>query len=203
MTKLNRLMASKNHPRPRELRPKASPRVIEDKTTSPEMPAALDEWQVVMLAPSANDGTLHRIADAGFHVWRPRMVRLISASSLGKSVYVNRPLWPRYAFIARRAGCTMALADVWSVGKPLMVGKLPGSVVDGIYRREAAGEFDCRTLPPAGFSFDPEASVETLDGLMRGIVLKSDEERTVVLFRLLDKEHEVRIETRKLRPVGA
>lgn len=182
----------------REPRPKPKHRVIEDRTSPLVLPPARDRWDVVMLSPAANEGTLDRIGDAGFDVWRPRAVVLLSAATLGKAVFVNRPLWPRYAFVGRR-DATGSLADVWSIGKPLTVGSVSGALVAAIAAREEAGEFDCRTLPQVGPSFAEKAAVETLDGLMAGIVLKSDEMRTVVLFRLMEREHVVTMETRKLR----
>lgn len=196
MTKLNRLMASKNHPRHREPRPKATPHVVEDKTTPIVFPPVRDRWDVVMLSPSANQGTLDRIKDAGFDVWRPRTVVQVSSASVGRAAWVNRPLWPRYAFVAR-ASATGSLRDVWSIGKPLTVGTLSGDVVEALVWQEARGDFDERGKP--GFRFPVGTEVEALDGLMSGIVRKSDELRTVVLFRLMEREHEVTIETCKLK----
>lgn len=198
MSKLNRLMHRGRSGRSRDPRLRTTPKVVEDKTTPFAAPPDLFRWDVVMLSPAANDGTLARIDAAGFDVWRPRTVVLITAARVGASVYVNRPLWPRYAFVARR-DATMNLSDVWSIGKPLIVGSVSGAVVDAIATREGMGEFDCRSLPKAGEAFDRGANVETMDGLMRGIVLKSDEQRTVVLFRILDAEREVQVETRRLK----
>lgn len=184
--------------RPREYRPKATPRVIEDKTTPVVLPPARDRWDVVMLSPAANDGTISRIDAAGFDVWRPRAAVLVSSAVMGRSAFVNRPLWPRYAFVGRR-DAVGSLSDVWSIGKPLTVGSVSGTLVDAIAAREERGEFDCRTAPECGPSFADGAEVETLDGLMAGIVLKSDEQRTEVLFRLMGAERPVVVETCKLK----
>ncbi|MFG1389076.1 hypothetical protein [Xanthobacter versatilis] len=198
MSKLHRLM-SRPQPRPRERRPaKTMPRVIEDRTTPTVFPPARDRWDVVMLSPAANDGTLARIDAAGFDVWRPRAAIQVSSAMVGKVAFVNRPLWPRYAFVGRR-DAVGSLSDVWSIGKPLTVGSVSGALVDAIAAREMRGEFDCRTVPEAGQSFADGAEVETLDGLMAGIVLKSDEQRTVVLFRLMDSDRPVVVETCKLK----
>lgn len=198
MSKLHRLM-SRPQPRPRERRPaKSMPRVIEDRTIPFVAPASRDRWDVVMLSPAANDGTLARIDAAGFDVWRPRAVVLISSATLGRAAWVNRPLWPRYAFLGRNTGCPSP-TDVPFIGRVLVVGNVSGALVDAIAAREERGEFDCRTVPEAGPSFSDGTEVETLDGLMAGIVLKSDEQRTVVLFRLLDAERPVVVETCKLR----
>ncbi|MFG1333999.1 hypothetical protein V5F41_22445 [Xanthobacter autotrophicus] len=198
MSKLHRLM-SRPQPRPRERRPaKPMPRVIEDRTTPILAPASRDRWDVVMLSPAANDGTLARIDAAGFDVWRPRAAVLVSSAMVGRAAFVNRPLWPRYAFLGRNHGCPSP-ADVPFIGRVLVVGNVSGLLVDAIAAREERGEFDCRTVPEAGPSFSDGAEVETLDGLMSGIVLKSDDQRTVVLFRLLDAERPVVVETCKLR----
>jgi hypothetical protein len=197
-SRLNRLMARSLPPAP--VRTSARrPVVIEDKTTPHVAPPCRESWDVVMLSPHANDGTLARIDAAGFDVWRPRMVVMLSSASVGKHVKVNRPLWPRYAFVARRPECRVTLSSVWDIGKPLCIGSVHGSTVEAISIREAAGEFDGTMLPPEAPAFDPGAQVETLDGLMQGIVLKSDEARTVVLFRLMDAEREVQVETGRLR----
>lgn len=180
-------------------RSKPAAQTVEDKTTPLQVPPDIREWMAVMLSPKANDGTMARIDAAGFDVWRPRTVVRISSASLSKAAFVNRPLWPRYAFVARRPGCTMSLSDVWSIGKPLTVGSLSGRIVSSIAAREAAGEFDCRTLPQIGPVFSTGAAVETLDGLLHGIVHKSDEARTIVLFRMLDADRAVVVETAKLR----
>lgn len=198
MSKLHRLMHCAI-PHPRERRPTpARPRATEDRTSPFVAPAIRDRWDVVMLSPAANDGTLARIDAAGFDVWRPRTVVLMSSATLGKAAYVNRPLWPRYAFVGRR-DATGSLSDVWSIGKPLTIGSVSAALVEAIAMREMRGEFDCRTSPEAGPSFEAGAGVETLDGLMAGIVVKSDEQRTHVLFRLLDAERVVQVETGKLR----
>lgn len=197
MSKLHRLM-TRHAQTVREPRPRSKHRVIEDRTSPLVLPPIRDRWDVVMLSPAANDGTLSRIDAAGFDVWRPRTVVLLSAATLGKAVFVNRPLWPRYAFVGRR-DATGSLCDVWSIGRPLVVGSVSGAMAHAIAAREEAGEFDCRTLPPVGPSFADGAAVETLDGLMSGIVQKSDEMRTVVLFRLMERDHVVTVETSKLR----
>lgn len=197
MSKLHRHL-SRLAGRPREPRPKAMPHTVEDKTTPIVFPPVRDRWDVVMLSPAANDGTLSRINAAGFDVWRPRTVVQVSSARVGAAAWVNRPLWPRYAFVGRR-DATGSLSDVWSIGKPLLVGFVTGQTVAAIASREERGEFDCRTLPPAGFHFSVGAEVEALDGLMSGIVQKSDEQRTVVLFRLMEREHRVTVETCKLK----
>lgn len=196
MSKLHRHL-SRLAGRPREHRPKAVAHTVEDKTTPIAFPPVIDRWDVVMLSPSANDGTLDRIKAAGFHVWRPRAVILVSSASVGRAAWVNRPLWPRYAFVARD-DATGSLRDVWSIGRPLLVGSLSGGVVEALVQQEARGEFDARTKPQ-GVGFPVQVVVETLDGLMSGIVQKSDEMRTVVLFRLMEREHLVTVETSKLR----
>lgn len=186
--------------RPREPRPRpAAPVVAADKTTPITMPPIRDRWDVVMLSPTANDGTLERINAAGFDVWRPRAAVLVSSATLGRAAWVNRPLWPRYAFVGRR-DATGSLSDVRSIGKPLMVGSVSGALVEALVQQELRGDFDPRNLPPAPAEGFPEGvHVEALDGLMSGIVLKSDEERTVVLFRLMEREHRVTVETCKLK----
>ena len=199
MTKLNRLMASKNNPRPRERRPlKAMPRVIEDKTKPFERPAERVAWDVVMLSPQANDGTMERIKAAGFDIWRPRTVILLTAASVGKAVFVNRPLWPRYAFLGRNAGCASP-SDVPYVGTVRVVGYLPGSMVTSIADREERGEFDCRTLPPEPPTFKTGSRVQTLDGLMEGIVLRSEGERVVLLRQFLGADREIEVCAGKLK----
>jgi hypothetical protein len=103
-----------------------------------------------------------------------------------------------------RDTATTSLSDVWSIGKPLLVGSLSGLVVEALVQQEARGDFDPRNhLPPPAEGFPVGAYVEALDGLMSGIVQKSDEQRTVVLFRLMEREHRVTVETCKLRKVGA
>lgn len=197
-SRLNRLMARPLPPAP--ARPGArKPIVIEDKTTPHVAPPEREAWDVVMLSPHANDGTLARIVAAGFDVWRPRMVVVLSAASIGRHVKVNRPLWPRYVFVARRSECRVAISDVWNVGSLLVLGNVKGRTVEAISCREAIGEFDGTKPPPTGPVFDRDARVETLDGLMQGIVRKSDEARTVVLFRLMDADREVVMDTRRLR----
>jgi len=190
MTKLNRLMASKNNPRPRERRQKNAPRVIEDKTIAFASPAAHERWDVVMLSPQANEGTLARIVDAGYDVWRPRVVVLQTSASLGKAVYVNRPLWPRYAFLGRNLGCP-STADVPYIGPVKFIGELSGRAVAAVAAREERGEFDCRTLPPAPPSFAPGAAVKTIDDLLDGIVMRSEGERVVILMQIMGSEREV------------
>jgi hypothetical protein len=90
--------------RPREPRPRSVPTVVADKTTPVVLPPVRDRWDVVMLSPAANEGTLASIDAAGFDVWRPRAVVLVSSATQGKAVYVNRPLWPRYARVRREPG---------------------------------------------------------------------------------------------------
>ena len=97
-SRLNRLMSRPLPPAP--VRPGArKPIVIEDLTTPHVAPPCREAWDVVMLSPHANDGTLARIDAAGFDVWRPRAAVLVSSSTLGMAAWVNRPLWPRYAFL--------------------------------------------------------------------------------------------------------
>lgn len=184
--------------RPREPRPRSVPAVVADKTTPVVLPPVRDRWDVVMLSPAANEGTLSRINAAGFDVWRPRAAVLVSSATLGRAAWVNRPLWPRYAFVGRR-DATGSLCDVWSIGKPLTVGTLSGLVVEGLAQQEARGDFDPRTRPAPSTAMPVGAEVEALDGLMSGIVQKSDDQRTVVLFRLMERDHVVTVETARLR----
>lgn len=208
-SKLARLM-SRNMPRPRDAKPaKPGPRVIEDKTTELPAPPHVSEWIVVMIAPRCEDTAMVRLREAGFIAWMPRLVNMLSSARLRKSVFVNRPLWPRYVLVHRPEGCTTSLADVWSIGSPIIVGVLSGYIVDKIYARESSGEFDCRNIPkgpsfiPKGPSFADGAEVETLDGLLRGIVQNSDEERVVVLFKLLNSEHNIQMDAAKLRAIAS
>lgn len=60
--------------RPREPRPKAAVHTAVDRTTPVVLPPVRERWDVVMLSPAANEGTLARINAAGFDVWRPRAV---------------------------------------------------------------------------------------------------------------------------------
>lgn len=199
MTKLNRLMASKNNPRPREPRMLSrAPRVIEDRTVAFSAPSDREAWDVVMLSPQAGEGTLGRIRDAGFDVWRPRTVVLITSAAVGKAAFVNRPLWPRYAFLGRNAGCASP-SDVPYVGPVRSVGILPGRMVLSIAGREERGEFDCRTLPPEPPSFKPGDRVQTLDGLMEGIVLRSEGERVFLLRQFLGADREIEVCAGKLK----
>lgn len=185
--------------RPREPRPKAAVHTAVDRTTPVVLPPVRERWDVVMLSPAANEGTLARIDAAGFDVWRPRAVVLVSSATQGKAAWMNRPLWPRYAFVGRR-DATGSLRDVWSVGKPLTVGTLSGAVVEALAQQEERGDFDPRNRPPPpAEGFPVGAYVEALDGLMFGIVQKSDDQRTVVLFRLMERDHEVTVETARLR----
>ena len=197
MTKLNRLMASKNHPRPRERRQKNAPRVIEDQTVAFAAPPVRDRWDVVMLAPQANDGTFNRIRDAGYDVWRPRVVILQTSASMGKAMYVNRPLWPRYAFLGRNPGCP-STADVPYIGPVKFIGDLSGRAVTAVAAREESGEFDCRTLPPAPPFFAPGTLVKTIDDLLDGIVLRSEGERVLILMQIMGAEREVWAQAGKL-----
>lgn len=184
--------------RPREPRPKAAVHTAVDRTTPVVLPPVRERWDVVMLSPAANEGTLARINAAGFDVWRPRAVVLVSSATLGKAAWVNRPLWPRYAFVGRR-DATGSLCDVWSIGKPLTVGTLSGAVVEALAQQEARGDFDPRTRPAPSIALPVGAEVEALDGLMSGIVQKSDDQRTVVLFRLMERDHVVVVDTARLR----
>lgn len=198
-SKLHRLM-SRTDPRHREPRPARSvPREVADRTTPFVAPPRLDEWQVVQVGPRCEALAVARLIGAGFVAYRPQMVRVVSAASVGRAAYVSRPLWPRYVILHRPAGITMSIRDIRDIGNPIAVGNLSGAAVEAISGREAGGEFDCRKSPPEGFSFDFGACVEWMDGLMSGIVLKSDEDRTVVLFRILEADREAHIETSKLR----
>jgi len=197
MSKLHRLM-TRHAQTVREPRPKPKHRVIEDKTTPFAAPPVRDRWDVVMLSPAANDGTLSRINAAGFDVWRPRTVVLLSAASLGKAVFVNRPLWPRYAFLGRNDGCASA-SDVPYVGPVRGIGVMSGRMVSAIAEREERGEFDCRTLPPAPPTFNVGDHVQTLDGLLDGIILRSEGERVFLLRQFLGSTREIEAHVENLK----
>lgn len=183
--------------RPREPRPKAAVHTAVDKTTPVTLPPVRDRWDVVMLSPAANEGTLARINAAGFDVWRPRAVVLVSSATLGKAAWVNRPLWPRYAFLGRNPGCP-STADVPYIGPVKFIGDLSGRAVDAIAAREQRGEFDCRTLPPEPPSFAPGTPVKTIDDLLDGIVLRSEGERVIILMQIMGAEREVCVQVGKL-----
>lgn len=183
--------------RPREPRPKAAVHTAVDRTTPVTLPPVRDRWDVVMLSPAANEGTLARINAAGFDVWRPRAVVLVSSATLGKAAWVNRPLWPRYAFLGRNPGCP-STADVPYIGPVKFIGHLSGRAVDAIAAREQRGEFDCRTLPPEPPSFAPGTPVKTIDDLLDGIVLRSEGERVIILMQIMGAEREVCVQVGKL-----
>lgn len=197
MSKLHRLM-TRHAQTAREPRPKPQHREIEDKTVPFVAPPIRHQWDVVMLSPQANDGTLGRIQDAGFDVWRPRMVIKVSSARIGAAAWVNRPLWPRYAFLGRNDGCASA-SDVPYVGPVRGIGVMSGRMVAAIADREERGEFDCRTLPPAPPTFNVGDHVQTLDGLLDGIVLRSEGERVFLLRQFLGSTREIEAHVENLK----
>lgn len=200
MSKLHRHL-SRLAGRPREPRPKATPHVVEDKTTPIVFPPVRDRWDVVMLSPAANEGTLSRIRDAGFDVWRPRTVVQVSSATLGRGAWVNRPLWPRYAFLGRNEGCPSP-ADVPFIGRVQVIGSMDGQMVCDIAFREWRGEFDLRNRQAAPKTLKPGTRVQTLDGLMEGIVMRSEGERVFLLHQFLGSERVIEASVAHLREMA-
>jgi hypothetical protein len=187
--------------RPREPRPKAAVHTAVDKTTPVVMPPVRERWDVVMLSPAANEGTLSRINAAGFDVWRPRAVVLVSSATLGKAAWMNRPLWPRYAFVGRRDGCP-SLADVPFIGPVQTIGQIDGQVVCDVAAREWRGEYDLRRRQVQPKVFEPGTRVQTLDDLMEGIVLRSEGERVTLLCQFLGSVREAEAYAGHLREMA-
>lgn len=153
----------------------------------------MSDWFVVYTQPNGESRALANLRRQGYETYLPRYRR--RRSHARKVDVVERPLFPRYLFVAldlmrarwRPILSTFGVADLIRQGDTPQ--KLPDGVVEQIRAGEAAHSFDA-VDPLAGAG--PGAAVRILSGPFADFIGKlqavAESERVTLLLDLLGRE---------------
>ena len=158
----------------------------------------MTDWFVVYTQPNAEARALANLRRQGYETYLPRYRR--KRSHARKIDIVERPLFPRYLFVAldlvrarwRPILSTFGVADLIRTGDTPQ--KLPDGVVDQIRAGENDRRFDA-VDPLAGA--EPGAAVRILAGPFADLIGKlqraAESERVTLLLDLLGQEVRLRL----------
>lgn len=158
----------------------------------------MTDWFVVYTQPNGEARALANLRRQGFEAYLPRYRR--RRSHARRVDTVERPLFPRYLFVAldlmrarwRPILSTFGVCDLVRQGDTPQ--KLPAGVVDEIRAGEQAHSFDALD-PLAGAG--PGAAVRILAGPFADLIGKlqaaADSERVTLLLDLLGREVRLRL----------
>lgn len=204
-SKLNRMMASSKRHMPAQIptKDKRSLKILDN--TKPLLDAPVSEdWQLVMVEPRCELKAALWLREAGFYAWHPQITAWVNCARMRIKTKVNRPVFPGYIFVSAVDGARKSLRGYGHVNK--VVGPVPteGSqdrnLIAALSKRQASGEFDATRQLLAG---DKIQIVD--DGPFRelkGIVMKSDIERTTILLKIMGSQQKISMETDSLQKVA-
>jgi transcriptional antiterminator RfaH len=158
----------------------------------------MTDWFVVYTQPNGEGRALANLRRQGFEAYLPRYRR--RRSHARRIDTVERPLFPRYLFVAldlmrarwRPILSTFGVCDLVRTGDTPQ--RLPEGVVDEIRAGEAAHSFDA--LDPLAGAI-PGSAVRILAGPFADLIGKlqaaADSERVTLLIDLLGREVRLRL----------
>lgn len=158
----------------------------------------MTDWFVVYTQPNCEARALANLHRQGYEAYMPRYRR--RRNHARKVDVVERPLFPRYLFVAldlvrarwRPILSTFGVCDLVRTGDTPQ--KLPDGVIDEIREGEAAKTFDALD-PLAGVT--PGAAVRILAGPFADLIGKlqaaAEPERVTLLLDLLGREVRLRL----------
>ncbi|MCA0318213.1 MAG: hypothetical protein LCH88_09105 [Proteobacteria bacterium] len=201
---LNRIM---HKGRPRSRLPKiggARPFKVLDATKPLRAAPEAREWLVAMVEPRAEEKAATALREAGYLAWYPQMTCWISSARLRTRTKVNRPLFPRYVFVALQAHARKAIKDCDHVAGIVGSGRVFArpSLLATLSRRQRLGEFDMglgETLFARG---DVVTVAEGVASGLHGVVLKAEADRVKVLMDLLGSKRPIDMPASALRKVA-
>ncbi len=147
MSKLYRMMHD-GPIRKRPLIPARTPRQVKDVDRTKESPLVApprssepQQWRIVMTAPRREREAIIELTRAGYVGWFPQETVWVSRPNKRERAKINRPLFPRYVFVALRSNAIRAIRDCKHI-----TGLLPyrpsEALIDNLYDRQEGREFD-------------------------------------------------------------
>jgi transcriptional antiterminator RfaH len=198
-SKLNRMMASsiKHRVAPYPTKQIRQLKFLDRTSILYPAPPAQD-WLLVMVAPRREAEAITSLREAGYIAWHPQMIVEINNARHRIRTRLNRPLFPRYVFVAPQDTASKGIKQcdhvtyiVGAVGSPRLL--------QALSERQTGGEFNIlRPSSPWKLGDTVEIEEGPFTGLA-GIVQKTDAERTIILLQMFGSAHSVRVGTVDLR----
>jgi transcriptional antiterminator RfaH len=173
---------------------------------SPRPASPLLRWFLILTKPAGENTAKSNLERQGYHVYYPRLLR----PALYRGRWIDRivSLFPRYLFVQLDAATqslapvrsTLGVANIVCFGAETTV--VPATVVDGLIRR-ADRETGLHSLS-RGRALEPGSAVRIIAGVFEGLEgifeREGDNERVVVLLKLLSQDTPVRVPGRFVVP---
>jgi transcription antitermination factor NusG len=198
-TKLSRSQSARPYQPPP---PSSRPTKIVDKTRPLDPAPGFSHWRVVTVAPRMEDKAAQSIREAGWVVWYPQLTCWISSARTRTKAKVNRPLFPRYVFVAGAGNQSLGSCDHVGYLLPAPASDISSRalhrLIQNLSDRQQAGEFDATIEPPA---FEQGEAVTLTEGPFRdftAIIAKDEGERCRILVEFMGKVHKLRVATSDL-----
>lgn len=156
-------------------------------------------WLVVMTKPRMEEDAQAQLANQNFDAYLPLWTHLKRVGTGWQKV--ESAMFPRYLFV-RPSYPEQALTSIRStrgVSQMVRFGNHPAwashELIEDVRRLEAAGKAGANAETP----FKKGAKVLVTDGPFKGVlaeVMRSNQERVVLLFKVLGKQQKITLETR-------
>ncbi len=162
------------------------------------------QWMVLTTHPSREEYATQNLERQGFTVYYPRIIKRVSHA---RRIYDTvRPLFPSYVFVAYSPQLARwrALMSTYGVRSVVRNGETPSLIgndfVASLKAREVEGVL---RLPAKPYSVGQEVRIQggAFDGLVGTILELRENQRIVVLMRLLNQQSKVLLSADGLSPV--
>lgn len=207
-TRLARMMmkGARQPQRPYPVKADRPLRVI-DKTRPLQPAPEATQWLVLIVAPRREADAVQALRDAGHRAWHPQLTTWITSARLRIKSKVNRPLFPRYIFVAKMEGAAKSIEDCDHCGKIIGPVIKPRKecrpLLEVLSSKQAAGEFDGTIAKPIPMFDEGEWAVFADEGPfhgLKGIVQKTEGERVMILMNILGADNRIEANVYQLVP---
>ena len=165
----------------------------------------VNHWMVVTTHPSREEYATQNLERQGFTVYYPRIIKRVSHAR--RTYDAARPLFPSYLFVANSAlGATRwrSLLSTFGVRTLVRRGEIPSLIsndfIASLKAREVEGVL---RLPERPYAVGQEVRIQggAFNGLVGTILELRENQRIVVLMRLLNQQSKVLLTADGLSPV--